>query len=250
MMTSLLSTTRLVYLVHRYYDPTTGQFLTVDPDLQETLQPYSYSSENPVSGNDPTGEEDVFDPCADCGGGENSAGGTGSGEGGGSGGESAGSETGVNAEGEDQADEDQIAEYRASLETKAAGGSGPNRAFQVYWCGSTEYRVVGGGARIFADNITNTGWLQDAKFVGNPAESPYVPGSSIDDLPRSLINAGTADEFERYGKVLNSGTTPLVGLEVITNSAAAAEYFNDLMADYDVPGYVRVVSWVELPGSR
>ena len=47
--------TGLIYLIHRYYDPTAGQFLTVDPDLATTSAPYSYSGGNPVSVSDPSG---------------------------------------------------------------------------------------------------------------------------------------------------------------------------------------------------
>ncbi len=46
----------LSYLVNRYYDPVTGQFLSVDPDLSETLAPYSYATGDPVLANDPTGD--------------------------------------------------------------------------------------------------------------------------------------------------------------------------------------------------
>jgi RHS repeat-associated protein len=45
----------LVYLINRYYDPATGQFLSVDPSLSQTLAPYGYVNENPVSATDPNG---------------------------------------------------------------------------------------------------------------------------------------------------------------------------------------------------
>jgi RHS repeat-associated protein len=47
--------TGLIYLVNRYYDPSTGQFLSVDPDVDQTDQPYAYATGNPVSETDPTG---------------------------------------------------------------------------------------------------------------------------------------------------------------------------------------------------
>ncbi|MGO9911561.1 MAG: RHS repeat-associated core domain-containing protein [Acidimicrobiales bacterium] len=47
--------TGLIYLVNRYYDPTTGQFMSVDPDLQTTLQPYEYAADNPPTSGDPVG---------------------------------------------------------------------------------------------------------------------------------------------------------------------------------------------------
>ena len=46
----------LIYLVNRYYDPATGQFMSVDPDLAQTQQPYQYADGNPVSETDPTGD--------------------------------------------------------------------------------------------------------------------------------------------------------------------------------------------------
>ena len=44
-----------VYLLARYYDPATGQFLTVDPDVAMTLSPYGYVQGDPLNGADPTG---------------------------------------------------------------------------------------------------------------------------------------------------------------------------------------------------
>jgi hypothetical protein len=45
-----------VSAVHRYYDPTIGEFLTVDPDVAETQQPYYYAGDDPVNRSDPSGE--------------------------------------------------------------------------------------------------------------------------------------------------------------------------------------------------
>lgn len=48
-------TTHLVYLVHRYYDPSSGQFLSVDPELETTEAPYRYAEDDPINGGDPSG---------------------------------------------------------------------------------------------------------------------------------------------------------------------------------------------------
>ncbi len=47
--------TGLQYLRARYYDPTTGQFLTRDPITPVTREPYGYALENPVGKVDPSG---------------------------------------------------------------------------------------------------------------------------------------------------------------------------------------------------
>jgi RHS repeat-associated protein len=45
----------IIYLLARYYDPSTGQFLSADPLIEQTLQPYAYASGNPVTNSDPSG---------------------------------------------------------------------------------------------------------------------------------------------------------------------------------------------------
>jgi RHS repeat-associated protein len=47
--------TRLIYLVNRYYDPTTGQFLSVDPEVNVTAEPYEFANDDPVAAVDPSG---------------------------------------------------------------------------------------------------------------------------------------------------------------------------------------------------
>lgn len=42
--------------INRYYDPTTGQFLSVDPLVDVTAQPYQYAGDDPVNNSDPSGE--------------------------------------------------------------------------------------------------------------------------------------------------------------------------------------------------
>jgi RHS repeat-associated protein len=59
--------TGLIYLINRYYDPATGQFTSVDPQVDQTLQPYAYTGGNPVSQTDPTGLAFMVPvPCGFC----------------------------------------------------------------------------------------------------------------------------------------------------------------------------------------
>jgi hypothetical protein len=41
--------------VARYYDPATGQFLSIDPDVAQTEAPFDYTGDDPVNEVDPTG---------------------------------------------------------------------------------------------------------------------------------------------------------------------------------------------------
>ncbi len=47
--------TGFYYLRARCYDPSTGQFLTVDPLVSLTQAPFSYSSDDPINNSDPDG---------------------------------------------------------------------------------------------------------------------------------------------------------------------------------------------------
>jgi len=44
-----------LFLNNRHYDPTTGTFVSVDPFVTKTMQPYIYGAANPVTYSDPDG---------------------------------------------------------------------------------------------------------------------------------------------------------------------------------------------------
>jgi RHS repeat-associated protein len=46
----------LYYMRARYYDPLTAQFLTMDPQVRTTGQPYAYGSDDPTMEGDPSGQ--------------------------------------------------------------------------------------------------------------------------------------------------------------------------------------------------
>jgi len=53
----------LIYLVNRYDDPSTGQFLTLDPMVAATGLPYQYTGDDPVNFTDQLGLCDIFGNC-------------------------------------------------------------------------------------------------------------------------------------------------------------------------------------------
>lgn len=55
------ATSGLYYLINRYYDPATGQFLSADPLVNFTGQPYEYAQNDPVNSMDPLGLITVTD---------------------------------------------------------------------------------------------------------------------------------------------------------------------------------------------
>jgi RHS repeat-associated protein len=53
---SYADSTGLIYLIKRYYDPTTDQFLSIDPDVAATDQPYVFTNDNLLNAADPLGD--------------------------------------------------------------------------------------------------------------------------------------------------------------------------------------------------
>jgi RHS repeat-associated protein len=47
--------TKFTYGIDRYYDPSTDQFLSVDPLVAETGQPYAFTGDDPLNATDPDG---------------------------------------------------------------------------------------------------------------------------------------------------------------------------------------------------
>jgi hypothetical protein len=45
----------VTFVINRYYDPMTGSFVSVDPDINETHQSYAYAGDDPVDEIDPLG---------------------------------------------------------------------------------------------------------------------------------------------------------------------------------------------------
>lgn len=51
--------------INRYYDPSTDQFLSIDPDVATTDQPYVFTNDDPLNAEDPLGQWGAGYPRAD-----------------------------------------------------------------------------------------------------------------------------------------------------------------------------------------
>ena len=58
--------TGLVYLNHRYFDPVSDEFLSVDPLVSQTGLPYQYADDNPLNSSDPNGMCQVTNRGSAC----------------------------------------------------------------------------------------------------------------------------------------------------------------------------------------
>jgi hypothetical protein len=45
----------MTFVINRYYDPTTDQFLSIDPEVASTDQPYVFTNDDPLNAEDPLG---------------------------------------------------------------------------------------------------------------------------------------------------------------------------------------------------
>lgn len=114
--------------------------------------------------------------------------------------------------------------------------------FQIRHCGAEEIRVRDGGEEIWADGINyQTGQLLEAKFIENPANSPYVSASNVPPFIRAKVVGDVENEFRRYAAVINDPNTPVVGLQVIVNIEEAVPFFEGLLSQFNLPGSVVVI---------
>jgi len=106
----------------------------------------------------------------------------------------------------------------------------PFGAYQLRQTGSIEYLAVGGGSEIWADGIRiQDCYFLEAKHVGNPTSSPFVPGSNFPAFLQPGVDADIIGEVTRYTAIINDPSTPMVGLEIITNDARAVPYFQGFL---------------------
>ncbi len=110
--------------------------------------------------------------------------------------------------------------------------------YEIKHTGRYNYRISGGGVKFEIDGYRGTTIL-DAKHIGKPAISPYVPSSSCSDHIRNKVLGKTRGELERIRAIIDSGTTPFKSLEIITNNLESKSLFEGLLKEMKIRGSVR-----------
>ncbi len=80
--------------------------------------------------------------------------------------------------------------------------------------------------------------LLECKFIVQPDRSPFIKDSQIPNFIREKILNSVADEFFRYAAIINDPNTPIKALEVIINNPNAAQFFQELLQQYQIHGRV------------
>jgi hypothetical protein len=132
-----------------------------------------------------------------------------------------------------------VDEFVATAPRKATPTKTPANQYEIEHTGSYNYTISGGGETFDIDGYRGETILE-AKHVGKPKESPFVPGSSCPEHVREEIVAQIRDELRRARAIIESDATPFMSLEVITNSEEAKVFFEGLLDEMRVPGTVQL----------
>src|SRR5262245_1851771 len=125
--------------------------------------------------------------------------------------------------------------------SKPTPATEPYGPYEIRHTGPDNFLVSGGGQEVWVDGARAADQhLLEAKYVGDPGRSPYVPDSSAPPFIRERVLNETEDEFRRYAAVVGDSGTPAKGLKVITNDPRAVPYFQSLLQKYNIPGQVVV----------
>jgi len=133
-------------------------------------------------------------------------------------------------------------EWAKKLPTKPTPTDGPRNKYEIAKTGPVNYQVKGAGDEpIWADGLRSSdGHLLEAKYIENPARSPFIDGSGCPGPIRTKALVDMVKEFKRYAAVIRDASNPVVGLEVIVNDARAVPYFESLLKQFSIPGQVIV----------
>jgi hypothetical protein len=140
-----------------------------------------------------------------------------------------------------EVDQRAVGAWRDGLPTKPTPTGKPSGQYEVQQTGPVNYTMGKGDDAIDADGVRDLdATVLDAKHVGSPDRSPYVPGSSIPEPVRAKIHGDFEGELKRYAKVVQDSDNPMRALEIVTNDPRAVPYFEETLSKYDFPSRVIV----------
>jgi len=139
--------------------------------------------------------------------------------------------------------EREIENWLSNFSKRSAQDHNSHYEFQIKQCGEQEIKVQGGDEEIWADGVDlEKGELLEAKYIKNPADSPYISTSKCPDFIRKKAIREVENEFRRYEAVIHDPATPVHSLQVIVNIEEAIPFFTDLLNKFNIPGSVVVKS--------
>jgi hypothetical protein len=132
-------------------------------------------------------------------------------------------------------------DWRDTLPTKPTPSSTAAGRYEIEQTGPLNFEMRAGDVKIDADGFrTIDASALDAKHVGSGTRSPYVPGSDLPDFVRQKILGQFENELQRYRAVIDSPSTPVRGLEIVTNDPRAVPYFEEMLDKHGITGRVVV----------
>jgi hypothetical protein len=111
--------------------------------------------------------------------------------------------------------------------------------YEIKHTGPYNYTVSGGGEKFDIDGYRDATILE-TKHVGDFSSSPYVPGSSCDEVVRGIILDEAREKLSRLRTIIDSGETPFTSVEVITNTEESKALFENLLKELSLKGTVQV----------
>jgi hypothetical protein len=133
----------------------------------------------------------------------------------------------------------EVYEFVQTLPRKNTPTSSPANQYEIKHTGPHNYTVSGGGEAFAIDGYDGAAILE-AKHVGDPISSPYVPGSKCFEPVRKEVLDEVRDELRRVKLIHEDRGNPFQSIEIITNYPAAKELFEEMLQEASLTGRVRL----------
>src|SRR5207237_6013398 len=110
----------------------------------------------------------------------------------------------------------EVQAWMDGLPVKDTPTTGPRDLYEIAQTGPKNFHVGVGDDAIWVDGVRPPdASLLEAKYIDNPARSPYIDGSNCADFVRQNARDQVDREFRRYAVALQDPQNPVNTLEVI-----------------------------------